>query len=35
MKQDNEKYCSECGSIINIRAEPIKKAAPEKTAFFI
>ena len=21
MKQDNEKYCSECGSIINVKAE--------------
>jgi hypothetical protein len=26
MKQENEKYCTECGEIINIKAEIVQNA---------
>lgn len=31
MKQDNEKYCSECGSIINAKAEICPKCGVRQT----
>lgn len=32
MKQENEKYCSECGSLINIKAEICPKCGVRQTS---
>lgn len=33
MKQDNEKYCSECGALINIKAEICPKCGVRQATF--